>query len=105
MISLAGMELHPVELIDPANLADSADLRLVDVRSKNEHAGGHIPGATQLSGGRALWELDRLPSDGRIVTYCQSGTRSSITASALRRAGYQVAELAGSYDAWRSLES
>lgn len=99
------MDLQPVDLVDPANLADAADIRLVDVRSKNEHAGGHIPGATQLSGGRALWELDRLPSDGRIVTYCQSGTRSSITASALRRAGYRVAELAGSYDAWRSLES
>ncbi|GAA1518669.1 MBL fold metallo-hydrolase [Brevibacterium permense] len=103
--SLAGMDLQPADLVDPADLADAADIRLVDVRSKNEHAGGHIPGATQLSGGRALWELDRLPSEGRIVTYCQSGTRSSITASALRRAGYQVAELAGSYDAWRSLES
>lgn len=103
--SLNGMELHPVELVDPTNLAETADLRLVDVRSTNEHAHGHIPGSVQLSGGRVLWELDRLPSGGRIVTYCQSGTRSAITASALRRAGYRVAELAGSYDTWPDLES
>jgi hydroxyacylglutathione hydrolase len=103
--SFAGMETRPVELVDPANLAGDAGLRLVDVRSKNEHASGHIPGSTQLSGGRALWELDRLPNQGRIVTYCRSGTRSSITASALRRAGYQVAELTGSYEAWQSLDS
>ncbi|GAA1416355.1 Zn-dependent hydrolase [Glutamicibacter uratoxydans] len=73
---------------------------LLDVRNKSEFAAGHIPGAKQLSGGRVLWNLDELPADGTIVTYCQSGLRNAVAASALRDAGYNIVELAGSYAAW-----
>ena len=73
---------------------------VLDVLNKTEHADGHIPGSAQLSGGRVLWNLDQLPTDGTIVTYCQSGVRNSVAASALRRAGYRVVELEGSYAAW-----
>ena len=66
----------------------------------SEHTAGHIPGSTQLHGGRVLWNLDRLPEQGTIVTYCQSGLRSSVVASTLRHAGYDVVELEGSYAAW-----
>lgn len=48
--------------------------------------------------------LDQLPEPGAgtIVTYCQSGVRNSVAASALRRAGYDIAELDGSYAGWAS---
>ncbi|NKX51941.1 rhodanese-like domain-containing protein, partial [Arthrobacter deserti] len=55
--------------------------------------------------GRVLWNLDQLPTDGTIVTYCQSGVRNSVAASALRRAGYDVVELDGSYAAWENFQS
>ncbi|MDQ0870149.1 rhodanese-related sulfurtransferase [Arthrobacter sp. V1I9] len=74
---------------------------VLDVRNRTEHAGGHIPGSRQISGGRAMWHLDELPAEGTIVTYCQGGVRNSVTASALRRAGYDVVELDGSYAAWQ----
>ncbi|NMF33154.1 rhodanese-like domain-containing protein, partial [Corynebacterium ammoniagenes] len=70
-------------------------------RAKSEYDDGHVPGATQLHGGRVLWNLDQLPEEGTIVTYCQSGTRSSVAANGLRHAGYDVVELKGSYEAWR----
>ena len=74
---------------------------LLDLRNKTEHAEGHIPGAHQLSGGRVLWNLDELPAaDETIVSYCQSGVRNSVAASALRRKGYDVVELEGSYLGW-----
>ncbi|MFJ6028605.1 rhodanese-like domain-containing protein, partial [Pseudarthrobacter sp. NPDC092424] len=60
----------------------------------------HIPGSAQLGAGRIMWHLDKLPGEGTIVTYCQSGARNSVAASALRRAGYDVVELDGSYAAW-----
>jgi hydroxyacylglutathione hydrolase len=47
-----------------------------------------------------MWHLDELPAQGTIVSYCQSGVRNSVAASALRRAGYDVVELDGSYNAW-----
>ena len=84
--------------IDQLNSMDGA--RLLDVRNATEHADGHIPGSRQLSAGRVLWSLDQLPTDELLVTYCQTGTRNSVAASALRRAGYRVAELDGSYAGW-----
>lgn len=79
---------------------------LLDVRAKGEYAAGSIPGAQQLSGGSALWRLDELPEPGStLVTFCQSGVRNSVVASGLRRAGYRVIELEGSYAAWQTAQS
>ncbi|AWH97126.1 MBL fold metallo-hydrolase [Dietzia psychralcaliphila] len=97
--SLEGLHLTTPEMIGVDELASFDSALVLDVRNKSEHSDGHIPGSEQLSGGRALWNLDQLPA-GPIVTYCQSGVRNSVTASALRRAGYRVVELEGSYAAW-----
>ncbi|WP_295687116.1 MBL fold metallo-hydrolase [uncultured Brevibacterium sp.] len=92
-------------MIAPSEL-DSFDAALVlDVRNKTEHADGHIPGSSQLSAGRVLWNLDQLPQDGPIVTYCQSGVRNSVAASALRREGYDIVELEGSYAGWSAWQA
>ena len=98
--SLDGLPTVVPEMISPDELATFDAAMVLDVRNKTEHADGHIPGSAQLSGGRVLWNLDQLPTDGTIVTYCQSGVRNSVAASALRRAGYRVVELEGSYAAW-----
>ena len=89
-------------VIAPAELEDSGAALVLDVRNKTEHTEGHIPGSRQLSAGRVLWHLDELPDNGTIVTYCQSGARNSVAASALRRAGYDVVELDGSYAGWEA---
>lgn len=78
---------------------------LLDVRAKSEYDAGSVPGAVQLHGGRVLWRLDTLPKSGPIVTYCQSGVRSSIVSSVLRAHGYDVVELDGSYLAWAQHEA
>lgn len=100
--SLDGLELVTPKLVAPQDLDGVERVLLLDVRNKTEYAEGHLPGAVQLSGGRVLWHLDRLPAKdaGTIVTYCQSGVRNGVAASALRRAGYDVAELDGSYLGW-----
>ena len=49
---------------------------------------------------RACGTWTSCPPEGTIVTYCQSGVRNSVAASALRRAGYDVVELDGSYAGW-----
>ncbi|VXC10851.1 MBL fold metallo-hydrolase [Arthrobacter sp. 9AX] len=99
LTSLVGLPAATPELIHPGDLA-ARDAVVLDVRNRTEHAAGHIPGSRQLSGGRLMWHLDELPAGGSIVAYCQTGTRSSVAASALRRAGYDVAELDGSYTGW-----
>lgn len=100
--SFDGLDLVSPTIVQPDGLDAVARSMLLDVRNTNEYVAGHLPGAAQLSGGRALWHLDELPdkSAGTVVVYCQSGVRASVTASALRRAGYDVAELDGSYAGW-----
>ena len=99
--TLDGLPLTTPRLIHPAEMEGFDAALVLDVRNKTEHASGHIPGSSQLSAGRVLWNQDQLPAGGTIVTYCQSGVRNSVAASALRRAGFDVVELDGSYAGWK----
>lgn len=103
--SVEGLDLVQPKVITVDELEGTEHSMLLDVRNKTEYADGHLPGAKQLSGGRVMWHLDELPAPeaGLIVTYCQSGVRNSVAASAMRRAGYDVAELEGSYAAWSAV--
>ncbi|HET8928482.1 MAG TPA: MBL fold metallo-hydrolase [Microbacterium sp.] len=101
--TLDGLELVAPARIDPSELDGFDRAMLLDVRNATEFADGHLPGAVHVSGGRALWQLDSLPSEGTIVAYCRSGVRNSVIASALRRAGCDVVELDGSYAAWTAV--
>ena len=96
------LELVQPRLVAPQDLEGFERTMLLDVRNRTEFEAGHLPGAHQLSGGRVMWHLDELPEPGAgaIVSYCQSGVRNSVAASALRARGYDVAELDGSYAAW-----
>jgi len=104
--TLEGLPSAAPSVITPAELAELIEASeagtLIDVRTRTEHAGGTIPGAQQLSSGKVLFHQSELPEPdaGRIITFCQSGLRNTVAASALRRAGYDVAELEGSYAGW-----
>ena len=76
------------KLVQPEALDGFDGVMLLDMRNRTEYAEGHLPDAKQLSGGRVLWNLDLLPEPeaGTIVTYCQSGVRNSVAASALMNA-------------------
>lgn len=104
IFALDGLPLAPVPTVTPADLADFPHAQLLDVRGRAEYAEGHIPGAVQLSAGRALWHLDELPEDDTIVAHCRSGARVSVVASALRREGFDVVELEGSYLGWQAAQ-
>ncbi|GAB2509454.1 putative polyketide biosynthesis zinc-dependent hydrolase BaeB [Corynebacterium atrinae] len=105
LTTLDGLELVKPQLVQPDELDSFDRVLLLDVRNRTEFSEGHVPGARQISGGRVLWKLDLLPAKdaGTIVTYCQSGVRNSVAASALRRAGYDIAELDGSYARWAEM--
>jgi rhodanese-related sulfurtransferase len=75
---------------------------LLDVRTREEFASGHVPGATNIPVqelGARLGELK--PAKQTIVVYCRSGGRSASAASVLRQAGYTVCDL-GAMSNWRS---
>ncbi|WP_119070081.1 MBL fold metallo-hydrolase [Rubrobacter indicoceani] len=98
-----GLEEAVPRLLPPEDLdAPGGSAFVLDVRTKGEYEAGNIPGSEHIQGGRVLWNLDALPRDGRIVTYCGSGARSSVVASVLRANGFDVSELDGTYGSWAS---
>ena len=61
--SLEGLGKEKVPTVSPDDLEKLEDPFVLDVRAKSEYEAGHIPGATQLHGGRVMWHLDELPED------------------------------------------
>jgi phage shock protein E len=69
---------------------------LLDVRTPEEFASGHVGGAVNIPVqvlGQRLAEVGS--KDREVVVYCKSGGRSARAATELRQAGYKVHDLGG----------
>jgi len=99
-LPVAGRET--IEQISVADLAPRVSaVTVLDVRGASEWTQGHIPGALHVPLGYLTDRIAEIPSDRPIVVHCQSGSRSSIAASLLKRAGLDhVSNLTGGITAW-----
>jgi rhodanese-related sulfurtransferase len=80
-----------------------ADLVVVDVRSPEEFAAGHVPGAINIPHDRIGERLAEVPRDKDVVLYCQSGRRAGIAAQVLAEQGYtRLLHLEGDIAAWKA---
>ena len=87
---------------------------LLDVRSKDEHNQGYIPGSVLIPRGslefkvsnEAFWDNEGLylpEKTDKLVLYCKSGKRSALAADALQKLGFEnVIALAGGFNAWKA---
>ena len=99
--------------IDAGTLRDmlGRDERLVvvDVRKREEHERGSVPGAVNYdaydrlnaSEERAMEGLE-VPEGARVVTVCNRGRAAAAAAEQLRKGGHDAVHLEGGMDAWRS---
>ena len=87
----------PVEL---RSRIEDGDVTLIDVRAATEFQAGHIAGAEHHFLGKLLRNVDSLRNDKPAVTQCLAGGRSAIAASILQRAGFDVVNMQGGYQAW-----
>src|SRR5204863_1518003 len=77
---------------------------VVDVRTKEEWAQGHVPGAIHLDRGFLELKAEQLVPDKskRVVCYCAGGTRSLFAAKALKTLGYErVESLIKGFNGWK----
>ena len=99
---------------------DDPDAVIVDARTPEEYAEGHIPGAVNLNfplnasdtppkrykpAGelRSMYEAIGVTPNRLVIPYCTSGVRSAVTAHTLHLIGYQrVALYTGSWKEWSS---
>ena len=73
--------------------------RLVDVRSAEEFAEGHVPGAVNVPLDDVLADPARLGTEP-VQIICRSGGRSATAAQAVEQAGTPAVSIAGGTAAW-----
>ena len=81
------------------------DALLLDVRSREEFAKGHVPGAVNIPHDELAGRLGELPGgkDRALVVYCESGRRAGRAESLLAEQGYSnLHHLEGDMKAWRA---
>jgi rhodanese-related sulfurtransferase len=83
-------------------LVASGNVHVVDVRTRQEMAGGIIPGALLIPIDELEARMKEIPRDGRAtLVYCASGGRSAAACEFLSRAGWnEVLNLEGGFMAW-----
>jgi thiosulfate/3-mercaptopyruvate sulfurtransferase len=105
-----------------ASRLDDPSLTILDVRREEEYTGkhgsacdprqGHIPGAKRVQVDTLFGDdglplpperiraLVGAPEGAEVVAYCHSGSRSALATLALRSAGYDARNYAGSWHEW-----
>jgi hydroxyacylglutathione hydrolase len=79
------------------------DIDVLDIRQPAEWDGGHIDGATFITGAELPSRLGDVPVGGPVAVVCSSGLRSSISASYLARSGRSaVFNVPGGMSGWSS---
>ena len=97
---------YGVPVIDRATLAtwrreaDRRTLYLLDVRDPAEYRAGHLPGSVMAPGGQLVQETDSWLGvwGARVVLVDDTGVRARMTASWLKRMGWDAAVLDGGLD-------
>ena len=86
-----------------AKVIEKGDVYLVDVRTEEEFAEGHLPNVERNLNVRSATffkDYQSLPKDKTIALYCKGGGRSKQVAGVLAGNGYKVVELSVGYDGW-----
>jgi rhodanese-related sulfurtransferase len=79
-----------------------ASLLLLDVRTPDEYAAGHVPGAVNIPYDKVATHLAEIPKDDEVVLYCHSGRRAGLAAEVLAANGYtRLAHLEGDMQGWQ----
>ena len=93
---------HPQVDVE-AVLAAPADRRplLLDVRTPQEFAAGHIPGAVNIPVDDLRSRLGELPRNREIAVCCQVGQRGYLATRILRQRGFLASNIGGGYKTYR----
>ncbi len=87
---------------DAKVMIDNETVFLIDVRTAEEYAEGHIAGSVNIPLDVIEKEISNYVSDDTqpVMVYCRSGSRSAKAASALNKLGYKVVYDLGGIQSW-----
>lgn len=104
----ANAQSDSIKTVDASQFAEifkSDSVFLVDVRTADEYAAGHIDNAANIDVLKPDFKekAQALPKDKQIAVYCRSGKRSLAAANILVKMGYKVINLRGGWLEWKDL--
>lgn len=76
---------------------------LVDVRTDDEYAAAHLPGAIHMNRGLIEWVMPKTveDTDANIYVYCRTGARSAFAVQRLQEMGYtSVTNIYDGFQGW-----
>ena len=86
---------------DEARALVAAGARLIDVRSAEEFAAGHVAGATNVPVAEIAARASEIGvADSKVVVYCATGVRSARAAQILRSRGWTDVHDLGGMKRW-----
>lgn len=91
--------LAPVDAL--AVIEGASPPQVLDVRSADEFAAGHVPGAVLIPHDELAVRLAELDKARPVLVYCRSGRRSTIAEDLLAAEGFQVRQIDGSWLRWQ----
>ena len=104
-VNLPGIELQKADVIgieEFKTYLGKEEVQIVDVRGKTEYEEGHVEGAENVFVGTLPQNLDKISKEKQVVIHCQSGDRSAIAYSVLRKNGFNnVKNYSGGMKEWR----
>ena len=99
----ADTRINDVDVEGFQKLVERNDGIVLDVRTPEEVADGHIPGAVNIPIRTLADNLDKIPTDQPVMIYCASGHRAALGLGSLQALGYENARsFPGSWKAWTS---
>jgi rhodanese-related sulfurtransferase len=107
-IDFSHAQTSPVKNISAAEfeglMKNKGAVRVLDVRTPEEVAGGHIVGAINLDYNNANFkaEIAKLDKKRTYLVYCKVGMRSDQAAKLMKEAGFtHIYALEGGLDSWQ----
>lgn len=97
----------PYDNLDPDAFKEASrapEARIVDVRTPEEFAEGHLPRAVNCDwkGEDFLQKMEAtFDKSAPLYIYCRTGRRSAEAAEVLAKAGYEVCNLTGGIEGWK----
>lgn len=79
-----------IDAAEAKKMMEAGGVTVVDVRTPEEFAEGHVPGAINIANEMLTFDAEKIltDKDAVLLIYCRSGNRSAMAAKTLQKLGY-----------------
>lgn len=90
-----------ISVDEAAQMIQKGDVVVLDVRTEEEYASGHIPGAMLLPLQQLQERINELKKDETYIVVCRSGNRSAQASELLAKEGFtNIYNMTGGMNEW-----